>query len=60
MDTFEKALKDLKECVDKISLKDNSLEESIKAYTEGIKHYETCKEILDKAKQEIIIDGKDI
>lgn len=50
---FEDALRKLQEAESKISSEDISLEESIKAYEEGIKNYKICADILKSAKQKI-------
>ena len=50
---FEEALKELKEYTDRIKSKNLTLDEAIECYEKGIKSYEKCSEILDKAKQQV-------
>lgn len=51
--SFEESLAELKKLSDKIRSQDTSLEESIKCYEEGMKHYENCSRILKDARQKI-------
>lgn len=50
--TFEKAYEGLEESVKSVS-ENKNLEETIKAYEEGIAYYVACKKILDGANQKI-------
>jgi len=51
--TFEESLKQLEEASEKLKAPDVPLEEAIRSYKEGLKHYEECRQILDDAVQEI-------
>ena len=53
--SFEEALNELKACADRIKQRDLTLDESISCYEDGVKQYETCKEILETTKQKIHI-----
>ena len=50
--TFEKAYEGLEQSVENIS-ENSSLEDTIKAYEEGVEYYQICKEILENADQKI-------
>lgn len=50
---FEEALKKLESSAEKLRAEDIPLEEAIRCYEEGIKHYSECRDILDKADQKI-------
>lgn len=50
---FEEALKKLESSAEKLRAEDIPLEEAIRCYEEGIKHYRECRDILDKANQKI-------
>lgn len=52
-ENFEQSLKHLQEMSEKIKSPDTSLEEAVKCYEEGMKHYNTCSKILDNASQKI-------
>ena len=52
---FEMALKGLKDCTEIIKSKELSLEETIKCYEEGMKHYQDARKIIDEAKQTISV-----
>lgn len=56
--SFEESMMQLKASADTLKKDDISLEEAIKSYEEGIKHYNQCKAILDEAKQKIEIYSK--
>lgn len=56
--TFEKAYEGLEESVKSIS-ENKSLEETIKAYEEGVSYYTACKKILDDANQKIQVISED-
>ena len=47
---FEKSLKELKKYAEKIKDGNLTLDQSIECYEKGMKSYEECKEILEKAK----------
>ncbi len=51
--SFELSMKKLEEMSDKIRNNNTSLDEAILCYEEGIKAYDECNEILNKAKQKI-------
>ena len=51
--SFEQAYERLKDASDKLDRDDISLEEAMKSYEEGVKHYKLCISILDEAKQKI-------
>lgn len=55
MTKFEEALKGLEESAMQLKKEDNTLEEALKAYENGMKYYEQCNEILNDAKQRIQI-----
>ncbi len=50
---FEESLERLQEMSEKIKSQDTSLEDAIACYTEGMKYYRICNEILESAKQKI-------
>lgn len=50
---FEEAFDKLKQQAEIIKSGELSLEESIKAYEEGMKYYQVCSKILTEAKQKI-------
>jgi exodeoxyribonuclease VII small subunit len=51
--SFEEAFKKLQENEARISEEGISLEDSIKAYKEGLKNYKICADILKNAAQKI-------
>lgn len=51
--SFEDALKELEEVVEKLSREDVSLEDSVRLYEEGLKLSGICSDILEKATQKI-------
>jgi exodeoxyribonuclease VII small subunit len=51
--TFEEALEKLESCADRITSKETTLEDAIRAYEEGASYYEQCDLILKSAKQRI-------
>jgi exodeoxyribonuclease VII small subunit len=51
--TFEEALEKLESCADRITSKETTLEDAIRAYEEGASYYEQCDLILKRAKQRI-------
>ena len=51
--TFEQSLKMLEESSNKLAKDGGTLEESIKAYEDGLNYYKICKDILDSAEQRI-------
>jgi exodeoxyribonuclease VII small subunit len=55
--TFEEALEKLESCADRITSKDATLEDAIRAYEEGASYYERCDLILKSAKQRIMTIG---
>lgn len=57
--SFEDALKELKNCAEKIKKRDLTLDESISCYEEGVKQYELCKKILEETKQKIQVFGEE-
>lgn len=50
---FEQALEALQAMSEKIRSQETTLEEAIACYEEGMKHYRTCSDILENAKQKI-------
>jgi len=57
--TFEEAIKKLEDCAEKMDDPTLSLEDAIKSFEEGARHYKLCEEILDSAKQRIEVIGAD-
>lgn len=53
--TFEESIKQLEIMSEKIRNENTTLEEAIACYEEGIKCYKTCNNILNEAKQKIMI-----
>jgi len=51
--TFEEELAALEGALEKIKSPDTTLEEAIKIYEDGIKHYDSLNGILDNAVQKI-------
>ncbi len=51
--SFEDSLNALRNAANRIKDQNTSLEEAIRCYEEGMKHYEACRRILDKAEQKI-------
>ena len=51
--SFEESLTRLREYAEKIRKPETGLEESIRCYEEGMKHYEACVKVLDDARQKI-------
>ena len=51
--TFEGELKELEKASEKLKSQDVSLEDAIKSYEEGLKHYKKCSEILEEAEARI-------
>lgn len=51
--TFEKCLADLEKTAEMLKNENISLEEAMKCFEEGYKHYEECSRILSEAKQKI-------
>ena len=58
---FETALKKLEELVKKLEAGELSLEESLKAFEEGVKHSVFCSRKLDEAEKrvELLLKEKD-
>lgn len=50
---FETMLKKLEETSQKLKSEEISLADAIKSYEEGIKYYNECNDILEKASQKI-------
>ena len=50
---FEDALEKLQEMSDRMKSQDTNLEEAIDCYSEGMKYYRICHDILENAKQSI-------
>ncbi len=50
---FETVLKKLEETSQKLKSEEISLADAIKSYEEGIKYYNECNDILEKASQKI-------
>ncbi len=50
---FETMLKKLEEASQKLKSEEISLADAIKSYEEGIKYYNECNDILEKASQKI-------
>lgn len=50
---FETVLKKLEETAQKLKSEEISLADAIKSYEEGIKYYNECNDILEKASQKI-------
>lgn len=50
---FETVLKKLEEASQKLKSEEISLADAIKSYEEGIKYYNECNDILEKASQKI-------
>ncbi|MGA1464619.1 MAG: exodeoxyribonuclease VII small subunit [Bacteroidetes bacterium] len=51
--SFEDALRELEDVVEKLSREDVSLEDSVRLYEEGLKLSGICSDILEKATQKI-------
>lgn len=54
LENFEKNLNELKEIVDLLESGKLSLDESIKAYQKGIELSNSCKKMLESAKEVIV------
>jgi exodeoxyribonuclease VII small subunit len=61
MEKFETSLKRLEEVVKKLEAGDLSLEDSLKAFEEGVKHAGFCTRKLDEAEKrvELLLKQKD-
>jgi exodeoxyribonuclease VII small subunit len=57
--TFEEAYERLEACAAGASRDGMTLDETIRAYEEGVKYYKCCKELLDNASQRIEIIDKE-
>ena len=56
---FEDSFAMLKDMSEKMQRRDISLEESIECYSQGIRHYKECMEILENAGQQIeVFEGE--
>ncbi|MBQ6315439.1 MAG: exodeoxyribonuclease VII small subunit [Mogibacterium sp.] len=53
--TFTEALKNLQNAASEIGRQATTLEDSLKLFENGMKEAEFCKEILDKADQQITV-----
>ena len=53
--TFTEALNNLQKAASDIGKQATTLEESLKLFEEGMKEAEYCKNILDKAEQQILV-----
>lgn len=58
--SFEEAFEKLKKAEEKIASSENTLDDSIKAFEEGVKNYKICTEILNEAKGKIKDIEKDL
>jgi len=58
--SFEESLHKLEEIAGVLKSTDTSLEDSLKLYGEGIKHYKNCKSILEDAKQKVSMFDKEL
>ena len=57
--SFEESLEKLELIVDKLESGEETLENTLSLYEEGIKISKNCRKILDKAKQKVIVLKKD-
>lgn len=55
---FEESLEKLEEVAEQIKSGNLTLDESIKAFEQGITYYEVCNDILKQAKQKIEVFEK--
>jgi exodeoxyribonuclease VII small subunit len=53
--SFEEALKGLENTSEALKSEDLTLEDALMNFEKGMKYYERCKEILDEAKQKILV-----
>lgn len=51
--SFESSLEKLEQASENLNREGISLEDAIKYYEEGVKHYKICKDILKESKQKI-------
>lgn len=58
--TFEESIKQLEIMSEKIRDENTSLEEAIACYEEGIKCYKICNNILNDAKQKIMVYSEEM
>ncbi len=57
--SIEKSLNELESLINKMESKELSLDESLKLFERGVTLTNTCKKILDEAKQKIEIISND-
>ena len=55
VDKFENALKKLEDVVRRLEEGDLSLEDSLKAFEEGVKHAAFCTSKLDEAEKKVVL-----
>jgi len=58
--TFEEALAMLENAAQAMKNDDTKLEDALRLYEEGLKHYTRCAELLSEAKQRIMVFDKSI
>ncbi len=57
--TFEKAMEGLERSAEALKRGETTLQEAIDQFEEGMKYYNLCIDILEKAKQKVMLYDKD-